>query len=191
MKDAGLCWACGGGGGVERKVKWSGRNQESTGMWHSKYTSIFILIVFSSPYFRKKLCDLFYFCIWFFLGGRIESGRRNILASGLKVHYPEKMCSYTNEYTSWMKIWESKFPEWLNRMLVYLEWGHWFSKCCRKNKPLWIIFWFMRTLRWALVWLEWTLLWKTLNDLPKVMLLVKGTVVTQTQIQWPNPILHT
>lgn len=48
----------------------------------------------------------------------------------------------------------------------------------------------MRTLRWALVWLEWTLLGKTLNDFPKVMLLVSYTVVSQTQIQWPNPPLN-
>ena len=48
----------------------------------------------------------------------------------------------------------------------------------------------MRTLRWALVWLEWTLLGKTIHDFPKVMLLVSYTVVSQTQIQWPNPPLN-
>ena len=60
----------------------------------------------------------------------------------------------------------------------------------RNKTALWIRFWFMRTLRWALVWLEWTLLGKTLNDFPKVMLLVSYTVVSQTQIQWPNPPLN-
>lgn len=79
-------------------------------------------------------------------------------------------------------------------MLVYLERGHWFSKLCRKNKRKQSSSMNQILLREdfemssGLTGVNFT--WKDLKWVSQGQAASKLHVVTQTQIQWPNPPLN-